>query len=300
MTVARERDVTQASTRVEFHNDGLTLVADRWQVEPSRGVVLLLHGGGQTRHSWFQTGGRLGASGWSAVAVDSRGHGESEWDAGGNYSMDALVSDLRAVIVAIGERPVLVGASLGGITSLCAQGENPGLARGLVLVDIVPKAEPAGVKRITDFMTGRPDGFASLQEVADAIKEYNPHRKRPPSLDGLRKNVRQRADGRWYWHWDPAFLRHGDEPARDERVERMVDAAREIRVPTMLVRGKQSDIVSDAGVADLLELVPQATYVDVGDAGHMVAGDDNDVFTENLVEFLDALAPVDGTRSPAD
>jgi pimeloyl-ACP methyl ester carboxylesterase len=276
------------SKRVEFASGGITLVADLWEAPDPRGVVLLLHGGGQTRHSWFQTGRRLGAAGWTALAYDARGHGDSTWAPDGDYTMDALVGDLRKVIADLDVHPVLVGASMGGGTSLVAQGEHPELAAALVLVDIVPRIERDGVKRITDFMTSRPDGFDNLEQVAEAVAAYNPHRKRAPSIEGLRKNVRLR-DGRWYWHWDPAFLSIGDEPARAVRTERIVAAAQNVRVPTMLVRGKHSDIVSDAGVTDLLNLIPGARYVNVADAGHMVAGDDNDVFTENLTDFLDEV-----------
>lgn len=248
--------------------------------------MVLLHGGGQTRHSWSRTGQRLGADGWTALSFDSRGHGESGWAPDQDYSLDALVSDLRAVLAELDVRPVLVGASMGGNTALVAQGEHSDLARGLVLVDIVPRIEAAGVARITAFMNARPDGFESLEEVAEAVHAYNPHRARPPAPEGLRKNVRQRADGRWYWHWDPAFLLGGDEPARAERFERVAAAARAITVPTMLVRGKQSDIVSDEGVAEFLRLIPGSRHVDVSATGHMVAGDDNDAFTSTVLAFL--------------
>jgi pimeloyl-ACP methyl ester carboxylesterase len=286
--------VPDEAVRTEFHNGELTLVGDLWRSEPSRGTVVLLHGGGQTRHSWYQTGRRLGALGWTVLSTDSRGHGESSWARDKDYSIDALVSDLRVEVAGLDREPVLVGASMGGNTALVGQGENPGLAAGLVLVDIVPRVEPEGLERITSFMTARPDGFASLEEVAEAVREYNPHRRRPPTPDGLRKNVRLGDDGRWYWHWDPAFLLGGDEPARAERVERIVGAARAITVPTLLVRGKQSDIVSDQGVAELREMIPHARAVDVSDAGHMVAGDDNDLFTESLLSFLDEAVPAAG------
>ncbi|WP_445182430.1 alpha/beta fold hydrolase [Pseudonocardia sp. Cha107L01] len=283
-------------TRVEFEHGPLTLVGDLWQAEQPRGTVVLLHGGGQTRHSWYRTGQRLGAAGWTVLSMDARGHGESGWAPDKEYGIDALVSDLRFIVATLDRPPVLVGASMGGSTALVGQGENPGLADGLVLVDIVPRIEPAGVAKITAFMNSRPDGFESLAEVAEVVRAYNPHRKRPPTQEGLRKNVRQRADGRWYWHWDPAFLLRGDEPARDERAERMVAAAREITVPTLLVRGKQSDIVSDEGVAELLSLIPHARLADVSDAGHMVAGDDNDVFTANLIDFLLDVAADDAEK----
>lgn len=290
-----ERAERMSAERVEYPGEGVTLVGDRWEARPSvgggpRGAVVLLHGGGQTRHSWSQTGQRLAADGWTVVAYDTRGHGDSGWSPDGIYTLDVLIADLKAVLATLDTKAVLVGASMGGATSLAAQGEDPDLADALVLVDIVPRIEAEGVRRITGFMRGRPDGFASLEEVADAVAAYNPLRARTPNPEGLRKNVRLREDGRWYWHWDPAFLLAEDDPKREIRTERIVEAARNVRVPTMLVRGRQSDIVSEAGAAELLELIPGARYVDVKDAGHMVAGDDNDVFTESLSDFLDHVA----------
>jgi pimeloyl-ACP methyl ester carboxylesterase len=293
---SEEGPVAGQPARVEFHRGALTLVGDLWRVEGARGVVVLLHGGGQTRHSWYRTGARLGEAGWTVLSMDARGHGDSGWAPDKDYSLDALVSDLRVIVAGLDERPVLVGASMGGNTALAAQGEDPTLASGLVLVDIVPRVHAEGVAKITAFMMAGADGFDTLDDVAEAIRAYNPHRKRPPTEDGLRKNVRQRADGRWYWHWDPAFLLRGDEPSRDERVERMIEFARAITVPTLLVRGKQSDIVTEEGVAELRALIPHAELADVSDAGHMVAGDDNDVFTASLIDFLLGVAAVERKR----
>jgi pimeloyl-ACP methyl ester carboxylesterase len=184
---------------------------------------------------------------------------------------------------------VLVGASLGGMTALTAAGEHPGLARGLVLVDVVVQVERKGVERIRDFMTARPDGFASLEEAADAIAAYNPHRPRPSNLDGLRKNLRLDADGRWRWHWDPAFMRIDDEPQRQIDPQRLGAAAARVAIPTLIVRGAESDVVSEAGVADMLRRISTARVADVAAAGHMVAGDDNDVFATALEGFLTDL-----------
>jgi non-heme chloroperoxidase len=248
--------------------------------------VLLPHGGGQTRHSWKRTAERLAASGRTAVALDARGHGESGWHPSQDYSLDGFAADLIGLVATLDRPPVLVGASLGGITALIAAGEYPGTASGLVLVDVVVRVEPAGVARIRDFMTAAPEGFASLEDVADAIAAYNPVRRRPRNLDGLRKNVRQHADGRWYWHWDPAFMRIDDEPQRRIDPDRLRVAAARVTIPTLLVRGLQSDVVSDAGMADMLGLIPHAQTVDVQAAGHMVAGDDNDVFADSLEVFL--------------
>lgn len=283
-----------------FHweNDGIRLAGERWPGDPDGDIVLLLHGGGQTRHSWKNTAERLARGGRTALALDARGHGDSDWSPQEDYTLNGFVGDLVALISTLDRTPVLVGASLGGITSLVAAGEHPGVARGLVLVDIVVHPEPAGVSRITSFMTAHPDGFASLEEVADAIAAYNPVRPRPRSLDGLRKNVRQHEDGRWYWHWDPAFMRIDDEPQRHADRGRLAAAASKVKIPTLIVRGRQSDMVSDAGLDDMKLLIPQAQTVDVGAAGHMVAGDDNDVFTASLEAFLDSL-PEDRTATRA-
>ena len=207
-----------------------------------------------------------------AVAYDARGHGDSEWDADQNYTLGGFVSDLLAVVRTQPHPLVFVGAPLGGITSLIATAENPGLARGLVLIDVVAEVEPRGAARMLDFLTAHRDGFASLDEVADAIAAYNPHRPRPRDLDGLHKNVRLRSDGRWYWHWDPASIKIGDEPRRQADPQRLRAAAANVQVPTLLVRGAQSDVVTDAGIEDMKPLIPSAESIVVQNAGHMVAG----------------------------
>ncbi|MCB8914167.1 alpha/beta hydrolase [Rhodococcus rhodochrous] len=291
-------------TQCQFRGDGVTLAADRWDPPvrdirgsaiDRKGVVLLLHGGAQTRHSWRSTGRRLAADGWSTIALDARGHGDSEWAPDGDYGIDALVADTRAIIDELGEKPILVGASMGGATSLIGQGENPELARGLVLIDTAPKLEAGGTADIMVFMRSGLEGFSSLEDAAAAIKAYAPNRVRDPNPKGLRKNLRLR-EGRWFWHWDPAFLHHGDDTTRqvNSRVpyERARAAAAAITVPTLLVRGEQSNVVSEEGAKELLELIPTATLIDVTGAGHMVSGDDNDVFSGGLREFLDKnIAP---------
>jgi pimeloyl-ACP methyl ester carboxylesterase len=268
---------------------GVELAAERWGDAASRDVVVLLHGGGQTRHSWARTARQLAAHGWLAIAYDARGHGDSGRDVDGGYGLDAFVEDLLGLVATLPAPPVLVGASLGGMTSLVAAGEHSEVVRGLVLVDVVVEVGRAGVDRIRDFMTAHADGFATLDDVADAIVAYNPERRRPRNLDGLRKNVRQGADGRWYWHWDPAFIRIGDEPRRGADRVRLRAAAAAVTAPTLLVRGAHSDVVTDAGLADMLALVRGSTSVEIAAAGHMVAGDDNDVFAGHLEAFLSGL-----------
>lgn len=273
-----------------FRGDGVTLVADTYGPTDAPPVVLA-PGGGQTRFSWGGTAARLAQEGHYAVSLDLRGHGDSDWSPDGDYERDRFAADLRSVAAELGRPAVFIGASLGGIASLIAVSEAPNpsaVASALVLVDIAPHARPEGVKRVREFMRGAPDGFASLDEVADAIASYNPHRPRPRNLDGLRKNVRQREDGRWVWHWDPRFMsgRHLDEAGVVSREDRLERAARALALPTLLVRGGVSDLISPEDAAYFQTLVPHAEMVDVAGAGHMVAGDRNDVFTAAIVDFL--------------
>ena len=267
-------------------HDGLVLRGDAWG-SPDAPPLLLLHGGGQTRHSWSGTATRLARDGWRAISLDLRGHGESDWSPAGAYDLEDFVRDLVAAARALPRRPVVVGASLGGMAALCAEGESRiDLLAALVLVDVTPRLEPGGVLRILSFMTDRPEGFASLEEAADAVAAYREHRERPSDLAGLAKNLRLGEDGRYRWHWDPKFLSRDRRQGNTLTPERLLDAARGLRVPTLLVRGKLSDVVSLEGAAEFREAAPHARFVDVSGAGHMVAGDRNDRFTDAVIEFL--------------
>ncbi|MBI5087848.1 MAG: alpha/beta hydrolase [Actinobacteria bacterium] len=269
---------------------GIELAGDSWG-DPNGPLVLLQHGGGQTRHAWKGAGQTLGAAGYHAIAFDSRGHGDSDWAPDGDYSQDAMVDDLVSLVEVLGDRrPVLVGASMGGGTSLVAAGEDRVDATALVLVDIAPRVEPDGVKAISAFMNQRPEGFDTLEQVAEAIASYQPHRQRPRNLDGLAKNVRLGDDGRYHWHWDPRF-RTGPRDL-DQRHARLERCARALSLPTLLVRGGLSDLLTEAGAQDFLRLCPAAEYVNVAGAGHMVAGDRNDVFADSVIEFLTRTVPV--------
>ena len=271
--------------------DGVGIAGDSWG-DPRGRLVLLLHGGGQTRHAWKGTGEMLGAAGYHAVAMDARGHGDSDWAPDGAYDGDVMVRDLQCVIAALnGSRPILVGASMGGITSLMAAGEGHVDASALVLVDVAPQVEPAGVEKIQAFMAQKPEGFESLDEVAEAISAYQPHRARPRTLDGLAKNIRLGADGRYYWHWDPRW--QATPRALDERLVRLSACARRLVLPTLLVRGGLSDVLSEDGARGFLAMCPHSEYVNVTDAAHMVAGDRNDVFGTAMIGFLGRVVAAD-------
>ena len=249
--------------------------------------VLLLHGGGQTRHAWRKTAGVIAKLGWVAYAVDQRGHGDSEWAADGAYTFPDFAADARTLANTLsqesGRRPVAVGASLGGVASMLAEGEqgtNSGVFSALVLVDITPRVDLGGVAKVQGFMRSHAkEGFASVAEAAEAVAAYLPHRPRPRSHEGLKKNLRLHPDGRWRWHWDPRFLdgRRRVGPGGGDVEQMLIDAAKRIKVPALLVRGASS------------ELVPHASYIDVSGARHMVAGDRNDQFTNAISQFLSNL-----------
>ena len=268
--------------------DGLTLAADV-AGPPGAPTVILGHGGGQTRHSWDKCEVQLADAGYFAINYDLAGHGESDWARGGGYTMESRAADLAAV-AAHGSRPfALVGASMGGVTALTAM--TLGLdAAALVLVDIVPKMNLAGADKVRGFMAASPNGFATLDDAADAISAYNPSRPRPKDLSGLHKNLRLGEDGRYRWHWDPAMM--ADMRGDPRRILEIMDAADWTdRVPTLLVRGMKSDIVDDDGVDDLRRRVPALEVADIGGAGHMVAGDRNDEFNAAVIEFLGRVMP---------
>ena len=262
--------------------------------ERGKPLVVFNHGAGQTRHSWKGSAESLAAEGYYCVSLDARGHGDSDWAADGNYERQAMIDDLVAVMDQIDAGPAaFVGASMGGNTSLAAVGEGSVDASALVLVDIAPRIRSSGGAKVGKFMEQKPNGFDTLDEVADAIANYQPHRKRKRNLEGLAKNVRLGADGKYHWHWDPAYRNRkaltGD--ALRARTGRLEDAARNLSVPTLLVRGGLSDVLDEAGAQAFLDLVPQAEYVNITGAAHMVAGDRNDTFGVSVIDFLRRSLP---------
>jgi pimeloyl-ACP methyl ester carboxylesterase len=270
-------------------------------------AALFLHGGGQTRHAFAESAMRLARAGWTAVALDQRGHGDSDWSEDGAYDSADFAADAAVVAAAIEKRiakPAVIGASLGGMAAMFAEGDaaKKGLTprfAAMVLVDVTPRFDPSGAMKITGFMRARAqEGFASIDEAADAVAEYLPHRPRPASTEGLRKNLRLREDGRWRWHWDPRFF-DGPRPIHAHHLEHeatRVEAAKMLRIPALLVRGASSELVREEDAREFLDLAPHARFVDVAGARHMVAGDHNDAFSDAIIEFL-AKLPAEGEKA---
>jgi pimeloyl-ACP methyl ester carboxylesterase len=286
--------VNMEVTRATFRGfEGLELIADV-RGESAAWPVLFLHGGGQTRRAWDKTADFIANRGWQTISLDLRGHGESDWAPNGDYSFTAYCADCVSVVDQLEHPPVLVGASLGGMSAMLAEGTSDReVSSGLVLVDIVPKANPEGVKRIGEFMRSGLEGFDSLEDVAAAIAAYTPQRVRSTNLEGLKKVVRER-DGRWFWHWDPRMLIQERTEVVAHRFEGLLNVAMQnISVPTMLVRGLLSDVVTQEGIDEVVSHLPDVTLVDVPGAAHMIAGDNNDAFSDAVVAFLeDRIRPL--------
>lgn len=254
--------------------------------------ILFLHGGGQTRQSWRKALAEAGRRGFRAISIDLRGHGDSDWSPDGSYSLSIFADDLRAVLAGLDRPPVVVGASLGGIIGMVVAGADPDAVRALVLVDISATINAEGAKEVIAFMQAGSEGFASIEAAAAAVSAYLPHRDKPQSSQGLAKNLRQRGE-RWYWHWDPAFMTmdmDANEQAEGPAVLEM--AARGLTIPTLLIRGGRSRIVTEEGARAFLEMVPHADYVHIDGAHHMVAGDANDAFNDAVFAFADRQVEV--------
>lgn len=278
--------------RSDFHlGTGVTLAADVWGADVL-GVVILAHGGGQTRHSWAGTAQKLAAEGWEVVALDLRGHGDSSWAPDGAYGIDRFAADLVEVARRHNGRTHLVGASLGGLAGLVAETQlAPGAFRSLTLVDIVPRMEPSGVARIMGFMAANLEqGFESLEAAADAIAAYVPHRPRPTDLSGLRKNLRLGDDGRYRWHWDPRFAGGVRRDRTEDGMAALEAQAARIAIPVHLIRGRLSELVSSEAARAFIERIPGGVLTDVAGAAHMIAGDRNDRFTDAVLSFLSSVA----------
>jgi pimeloyl-ACP methyl ester carboxylesterase len=268
----------------------LQLAVETWNPQGAPDL-LFAHGFGQTRGAWNATAAALARAGCRCVTFDARGHGESDRvDAATGYHMDQFAGDLLRLAAAQPQPPVLVGASMGGLLGIVLAGERrPSPFRALVLVDITPRWETAGVQRILAFMQAHPDGFANYADAADQVAAYMPQRRERKSGEQLRPLLREGADGRLRWHWDPALLA-GELVQESERYQpRLLAAAANIDVPVLLLSGGRSDVVSRGTVDEFLQLVPQARHVELAQATHMVAGDANEAFTNEVIHYVHSL-----------
>ena len=272
-------------------DSGLELVASEWG-DANDPLVILMHGGGQTRHAWGSTGEILSKSGFYVLSLDLRGHGDSQWHPDGDYLIESYKGDLVSILNQVGKPASLVGASLGGMVSLSLASDlnKKDLVSALVMVDIGLYPNEKGSNEIVSFMQSGIKGFANLNEASDAVSAYLPHRERPRDNRGLEKNLRLKEDGRYYWHWDPRFLDERDSDNRENQKEKNIRLAKNISIPTLLIRGALSNVVTQKEVDDFLTIIPHSEFQEIEKAAHMVAGDRNDIFANSAIKFLKKIS----------
>ena len=250
-----------------------------------RPPILFLHGGGLTARTWDLVCLALRRT-WHCIALDQRGHGDSEWSPGLDYGTEAHLRDLEGLIETLGlERPVLVGQSMGALNALTHAARRPDELAGLVLVDMTPDVRMEGTERVFDFVSA-PAELDSVEEFVERAVEFNPARDRRLLRRSLLHNLRQLPDGRWTWKYDRrAMTRERFEQIRGEvsRLRELLDA---VTCPTLVVRGGSSDVVSEESAAGLAAALPRGEWTSVPNAGHTVQGDNPRDLAAAIDEFV--------------
>ncbi|MBI4305385.1 MAG: alpha/beta hydrolase [Chloroflexi bacterium] len=244
--------------------------------------VLLLHGFAQTAHSWDFVALSL-SDFYRVFAVDARGHGDSDWSAVHDYSRDAHLRDLDALLGHLRFKSVAaIGLSMGGRTAYALAARHPGVVKALVIVDVGPVIMASGRARIRNFVQ-LPDERDSYEDFVRAVHAYQPLRSVDQIRATLRHNVRQTPNGKWTWKYDrvlrdPNFRRPASSPDEEWALIKSIEC------PTLVVRGEMSDVLSSETATEMTKAIRNADYAEVVGAGHIVPGD-------NPAGFIHAVRP---------
>jgi len=251
--------------------------------------VVFLHGGGLNAHTWDLVCAALRRE-RHCVALDQRGHGESEWSPQMDYTTESHVGDLDAFVDTLGlRRFVLVGMSLGGVNALAWAGQHSRRLAGLVLVDVGPEIRSDGVRKIQAF-TSEATPLASVDEFVDRALAFNPRRNRELLRRSLLHNLRSMPDGRFMWKYDQRHRGKVDPVAYARRRELLWSAVDGVECPTLVVRGAQSDVFHDEDAERLAGRLRRGRWVKIEGAGHTVQGDNPAGLLVELRPFLDEVA----------
>ncbi len=264
---------------------GLNLHYLEWG-NPNDPTILMLHGNSQQAHSWDFVSLPLSEH-YHVIALDQRGHGDSDWAPEGDYSLEAQQGDIDGFVRAVlPQRFHLIGHSMGGRNSYVWASRHQDTLHSLVIVDTGPESAPRGRNRIQRFKE-LPDELDSLEEFASRVEEYT-GRSREQTLGSLKYSIRQRADGKWTWKYDK-IMRTPGQRSPTWTPDQLWDSVAKIDCPTLVVRGSESDIFTEETMLKMRSVIPQCTTVTVDRAGHLVAGDNPADF---LVAGLELLARV--------
>lgn len=271
-----------------FDTGELTLRFLEWGPDDAR-PILLLHGFAQTAHSWDFVSLALAGT-YRVLALDSRGHGDSDWAPDGDYSADAYRRDLAALIDGLGLAPLpIVGSAIGGRHAYTLAGLSPEYVCALAIIDVGPVTATKGSRRIRRFVS-LPDERDSYEDFVQAIHEYQPHRAIQQIRGTLKYNIRETPEGKWTWKYDRALRdpeRRNPEPPEEESFK----IFRAIRCPTLLVRGERSDVLTEEMATRMADAIPECEFVEVPRAGHTVPGDNPVGFLRVMTTWLAKVYP---------
>lgn len=257
--------------------------------DPNAPPVVLLHGGHQSAHSWDLVSLHL-AQNHRVLALDQRGHGDSEWPRDAEYTNDAMARDAEAFIDALGLRqPIVIGHSMGGRNAMLLTRRDPSRLRALVIVDVGPELSERGRAVIAGFVQANQE-FENLQQFVENVRKYDPYRSQEHIERTVKYNMLQRADGKFVSKCDAAPRRLGLVRGQGPQENITLDEAREFHLPVLLVRGANSGILAADAAERFRDALPQGTLVTVPDCGHNVHGQNTLGFIEALDGFLGGLA----------
>ena len=256
-------------------------------------TIVLLHGGHQSAHSWDLVSLHL-ARKYHVLALDQRGHGDSEWARDVEYSNGTMAEDAIAFLETMGlEKPILIGHSMGGRNSMLLTRHDPSRLKALVIVDVGPELSDRGRMVIQGFVQENQE-FEDLDHFVANVRKYDPYRSREHIERTVKYNMLQRADGKFVSKCDATARRLGIVRATGPQDNITLEDAKAFDLPVLLVRGGLSDLLSEEGAQAFLRTCPHAEYVSVSDAHHMVAGDRNDIFLGSVAGFLQRVVPPQG------
>jgi len=250
-----------------------------------RHPILFLHGGGLNAHTWDLVCLMLRDS-YHCLALDQRGHGDSEWEPTADYRFEAQVADVAGFIQKLKlNRPLVVGHSMGGFAAMGYAIEHAATMAGMVLVDIAPELEFTGSSRIRDFISQDRE-LDSVDAFIEKALAFNPRRNRELLRRSLLHNLRQLPSGRWTWKHDPNRMSGDFEKERTERVQHINNSAANITCPVLVMRGDRSDVLSDSAAEKFASSVPNGRWIKVANAGHTIQGDNPRALLEALWPFI--------------
>ncbi len=257
--------------------------------EPDAPPLLLLHGGNQSAHSWDLVSLHL-ADRYHVFALDQRGHGDSEWNRGADYSVEAMSRDAESFLAVCGiERPVIFGHSMGGMVALALTHRCPELVRGGVLVDVGPELSDTGTKMIGEFVHRNVE-FDDMEEFLDRVEKYDPYRTRAHMERTLKYNLLRRADGRYVSKTDRRRFLPKDELGRPRlRGAPGLDELADLNFPMLVVRGSDSNVLLQGPAEQFAAALPQGRLVTVPKCGHNVHSQNTLGFLEVIDPFLDEV-----------